>query len=218
MTQTPFDILKQTCHDACHERHACTDGYKQMLASENVSQMMACWRDNINDITTEKFADIANRVLPSLYAENKEEMNKAGIYVNECPVMAKAYTIVLITDCSLSVHIFEDATGYVIGNAEVYAHDHSRVYNRKSKDAVVTAFDFSMVTATHGTVHARQRSSVLIAGNAVCHCYNQSKVNAKSGLIVDHGHFHINAEGDAIIETSTVINISTQENAKINII
>lgn len=189
MTQTPFDILKQTCHDACHERHACTEGYKQMLASENVSQMMATWRDNINDITTEKFADIANRVMPDLYAANKEEMNKAGVYVNECPENAQSFVIVFITDGSSTIHILGEATAYILGKVEVHAHDHSRVYNTKCDDAVITALDYSFVVATHGTVNARIRSTVHISNSAVCHCYNSTKIYAKGGEIHDHGHY-----------------------------
>lgn len=191
MTPTSFDILKKTCTDACHERHACTEGYKQMLASKNVSQMMATWRDNINDITTEKFADIANEALPALYADNKEEMNKSGVYVNECPENAHLFVLVFITDSASTIHIFGEATAYVLGKAEVQAHDHSRVYNNKCDDAVITALDYSFVSVTHGTVKARMRSTAHIGNKAICHCYNSTKVYSKGGEIHDHGHYYL---------------------------
>ena len=55
---TPFEILKTTCTKACHDRHACAEGYRAMLATENISQLMAVWRANWEDIVESKYADI----------------------------------------------------------------------------------------------------------------------------------------------------------------
>lgn len=142
MTQTPFDILKQTCHDACHERHACTEGYKQMLASENVSQMMATWRDNWEDVVQSKYADIIRTELPKQYPNIKTEMNVAGVYLNECPENARQFVKVIITDTENPIHIYGDAKAYIVGNAKVIAHNHAQVYNYRAK-AEVTLLDHS---------------------------------------------------------------------------
>ena len=64
---TPFEILKTTCTNACHDRHACAEGYRAMLAAENISQMMAVWRANWEDIVESKYADIINDSLPAAY-------------------------------------------------------------------------------------------------------------------------------------------------------
>ncbi len=132
MTQTPFDILKQTCHDACHERHACTEGYKQMLASETVGQMMATWRNNWEDIVQSKYADIIRKELPKQYPALKAEMNAAGIYLNECPSNARQFVKVIITDNETTIHIYGDAKAYIIGDAKVTVHDHAQVYNYRA--------------------------------------------------------------------------------------
>ena len=95
---TPFELLKTACTHACHDRHACADGYRAMLAAENVSQMMAVWRANWEDIVESKYADIINDSLPSLYPTLRAEMNAAGIYVNECPKTAPEFVLVLVTD------------------------------------------------------------------------------------------------------------------------
>ena len=52
---TPFEILKTTCTNACHDRHACAEGYRAMLATENISQLMAVWRANWEDIVESKY-------------------------------------------------------------------------------------------------------------------------------------------------------------------
>lgn len=139
----PYDILKQHCTDACRERHACKEGYRQMLASENVSQMMATWRANWDDVTHSKFADIICKHLPKVYASIKEEMNEAGVYWNECPVGARLYVKVLVTASKEPVHVYGDAGVYILEDAEVVAHDHAHVYNTHAEHAKVTLLNFS---------------------------------------------------------------------------
>lgn len=142
MKQTPFNILKQTCYDACHERHACAEGYRQMLASENVSQMMATWRNNWEDVVQSKYADIIRTELPKQYPSIKAEMNEAGIYHNECPDNARQFVKVIITDTENPIHIYGDASAYILGDAKVIVHDHAQVYNYHAK-ADVTLLDHS---------------------------------------------------------------------------
>ena len=64
---TQFHQLKDICATACHDRHACAEGYRAMLATENISQLMAVWRANWEDIVESKYADIINDLLPALY-------------------------------------------------------------------------------------------------------------------------------------------------------
>ena len=66
MEKDAFQTLKETCNRACHERHACAKGYKQMLASGNVSQMMATWRDNWlkANFPTSSVLNCPNNILP----------------------------------------------------------------------------------------------------------------------------------------------------------
>lgn len=144
MTTDPFTILKNSCTTACHTRHACAEGYRQMLASENVSQMMATWRDNWDDLVNSKFSDILATELPKQYPSLRHEMNLAGIYLNECPHDAKPFVRVLIaiSDTDSPIHIYGDAQAYLLTDAAVIAHDHAQVYNYHSH-ATVTLLDYS---------------------------------------------------------------------------
>ena len=113
-----------------------------MLKTENISQMMAVWREYWEDISGGKYADIINDRLPSLYPTLRAEMNAAGIYVNECPKMAPEYVRVLVTDTDSEIHVYDYAHAYVLGQAKVTAHGHSQVYNFK-QDADITLTDRS---------------------------------------------------------------------------
>ena len=113
-----------------------------MLKTENISQMMAVWREYWEDISGGKYADIINDRLPSLYPTLRAEMNAAGIYVNECPKVAPEYVRVLVTDTDSEVHVYDYAHAYVLGQAKVTAHGHSQVYNFK-QDADITLTDRS---------------------------------------------------------------------------
>ena len=57
---TPFELLKTACHAACRQTPACAPSYRAMLKTENISQMMAVWREYWEDISGGKYADIIN--------------------------------------------------------------------------------------------------------------------------------------------------------------
>ena len=113
-----------------------------MLKTENISQMMAVWREYWEDISGGKYADIINDRLPAAYPTLRKEMNAAGIYVNECPKVAPEFVRVLVTDTDSEVHVYDYAHVYVLGQAKVTAHGHSQVYNYK-QDADITLTDRS---------------------------------------------------------------------------
>lgn len=170
----PFMVLKSTCERACHERHACAKGYKQMLATTTVSQMMAVWRANWEDIVDSKFADILSAELPSLYPSLREEMNASGIFLNECPDDADRAVRVLVTATDTPIRISGSAQAYILGVAHVVAHDHAQVYNTKY-DAVVTLYDYSYGNIQSGKVYAYDHSSLncscdaILDGAVSCH-------------------------------------------------
>ena len=118
---TPFETLKAVCTQACHDRHACVEGYRAMLAAENVSQRMAVWRANWEDVVESKCADILNERMPELYPSLKMEMNKAGIYVNECPKVAPEYVLVIVTDADRVVQVSDYTKRYVLGADNAWA-------------------------------------------------------------------------------------------------
>lgn len=160
MKKSPFSILKNTCTEACHERHACADGYRQMLATENVSQMMATWRNNWEDLVNSKFADILRTELPKQYPAIKAEMNASGIYLNECPQEARNFVRVIITDSNKTIRIYGDAKAYIVGNAKVAVFDHAQVYNYRAK-AEVVLFDHAYGSLLATDIVSKSRFSKL---------------------------------------------------------
>lgn len=213
MEQTAYELLKETCNTACHERQACVSGYKQMLASENVSQMMATWRNNWEDVTQGKFGDIIRTELPKQYPALKEEMNQAGIYMNECPEGAKRFVKVIVTDTDDPVRIYGEAQAYVLGAAKVIAFGHSQVYNNTQTEAHVMLYDYAFGKIMAGRAFAYNRSTLqccceaLVDGAVECDAFGGS-VRAVSCR-------RINAYCDTIIYSRTDKGISLYGTAHI---
>ncbi len=208
-----FQQLKDICDTACHERHACAAGYKQMLASDNVSEMMATWRTNWQDVINDKFADFMAAHLPALYPDIEQEMNESGIYMNCCPEDAKNFVLVIVCDSDTPVHIYGEARAYVLGTAHVIAHDHSRVVSTRNDSVEVTLLDYSYGTIQKGYVTARDRSTLTSAcpatvnGSVVC--------RASGGTVTAVAYRSIEATGDTIVYARSGKGIHLEGNAQL---
>lgn len=209
----PYSNLKKICEAACHERKACIKGYKQMLSSDNVGEMMQTWRDNWDDIVGSKFADIIRRELPVIYSELKKDMNAAEVYLNECPECASQYTNVIITDIDKPIHIYGRAKAYILGKAKVIAYDHTQVYNVNQGGAEVVLLGHSYGHILAGKVEAQGRSSLTCNCQAVLsgavHC------SAIGGTVRAKGYCDITAYNDAIIYSYMTENIVLNDNSQL---
>lgn len=185
MKTTPFLRLKDLCTRACHERQACAEGYRQMLEAQNVSQMMAVWRANWDDVVTGKFAQAITHHLPAIYPDIREEMNAAGIYLNECPQRIKPNVLVIVTGGTAAepVEIFALAQAYVTDTACVVAHGHSQVYNTSASQAQIVLRDRTYCSAGSGTVEARDYSSLRCAGSCRAFLYGSTVCRAAGGEV-----------------------------------
>ena len=210
---TPFEILKTTCTHACHERHACAEGYRAMLATENISQLMAVWRANWEDIVESKYADIINDRLPALYPTLCKEMNAAGIYVNECPKTAPEFVLVLVTDYDFIIDINDYARCYVLGEATVRSWDHSQVYSDRCDQALIEIHDHAYGHVSKGWVEAHTAarlwttSDAVVNGSVTCEAYG--------GTVKALSYRKIEAYGDTKVFSKTDRNITLFGNAKI---
>lgn len=211
---TPFEILKTTCTNACHDRHACAEGYRAMLAAENISQMMAVWRANWEDIVESKYADIINDRLPAAYPTLRKEMNAAGIYVNECPKMAPEYVRVLVTDYDCIVDIHDYAKCYVLGEATVRAWGHSQVYSDRCDKAVIELYDHAYGHVGKGLVQARNSSHLWTAADAVLN--GSVMCEAHGGTVKALAYRKLEASGDTQVYAASERNITLSGNAKIH--
>lgn len=209
----PFANLKQICDAACHDRHACAKGYKQMLESKDTVEMMNTWRDNWEDIVESKYADIIRRELPAIYPELKAQMNKAQIFLNECPESAGQYTKVLVTDTDNPVRIYGRAKAYILGKAKVIAHDHTQVYNYKQQDAEVKLLGYAYGHIMAGKVEAEGRSSLscncqaILSGAVFC--------TATGGTVRAKGYREVEAYGDTKVVSYMTENITLNDNAQL---
>ena len=209
---TPFELLKTACTHACHDRHACAEGYRAMRAAENISQMMAVWRANWEDIVESKYADIINDRLPAAYPTLRKEMNAAGIYVNECPKMAPEYVRVLVTDCYYLVEIHDYAKCYILGNAIVRAWDHSQVYSDRCDQAIIELYDHAYGHVGKGMVQAGNFSQLWTAADAVL--LGGVTCEAHGGTVKAHAYRKLEAYGDTKVYATSERNITLYGNAK----
>ena len=210
---TPFELLKTACHAACRQTPACAPSYRAMLKTENISQMMAVWREYWEDIAGGKYADIINARLPSIYPTLRKEMNAAGIYVNECPKMAPEFVRVLVTDTNSVVQVFDYAKCYVLGAANVWAWGHSQVYSEKSDDAYIILKQHTYGHISKGHVLAYDSSHLWSSVRVWVH--ENVTCEAHGGEVHASGYRKIEASGDTKVYSPSIRNITLHGNARI---
>lgn len=185
-----------------------------MLAAENVSQMMAVWRANWEDIVESKYADIINDRLPVAYHTLRKEMNAAGIYVNECPKMAPEFVRVLVTDYDYIVEIHDYARCYVLGEATVRAWDHSQVYSDRCDQSAIELYDHAYGHVGKGIVMASNATQLWTAAYAVL--YGSVICEAHGGTVKAHAYRKLEASGDTKVYAESERNIILSGNATIH--
>ena len=210
---TPFELLKTACHAACRQTPACAPSYRAMLKTENISQMMAVWREYWEDIAGGKYADIINDRLPAAYPTLRKEMNAAGIYVNECPKMAPEFVRVLVTDTDSVVQVFDYAKCYVLGAANVWAWGHSQVYSEKSDDAYIILKQHTYGHISKGHVLAYDSSRLWSSVRVWVH--DNVTCEAHGGEVHASGYRKIEASGDTKVYSPSIRNITLYGNARI---
>ena len=210
---TPFETLKAACHAACRQIPACAPSYRAMLKTENISQMMAVWREYWEDIAGGKYADIINDRLPAAYHTLRKEMNAAGIYVNECPKMAPEFVRVIVTDTDSVVQVFDYAKCYVLGAANVWAWGHSQVYSEKSDDAYIILKQHTYGHISKGQVLAYDSSRLWSSVRVWVH--ENVTCEAHGGEVHASGYRKIEASGDTKVYSPYIRNITLHGNARI---
>ena len=185
-----------------------------MLKTENISQMMAVWREYWEDISGGKYADIINDRLPAAYPTLRKEMNAAGIYVNECPKMAPEYVRVLVTNYDYIVEIHDYARCYVLGEATVMAWDHSQVYSDRCDQAIIELYDHAYGHVGKGWVQARNSSQLWTAAGAVLN--GSVMCEAHGGTVKALAYRKLEASGDTQVYAASERNITLFGNATIH--
>ena len=185
-----------------------------MLKTENISQMMAVWREYWEDISGGKYADIINDRLPAAYPTLRKEMNAAGIYVNECPKVAPEFVRVLVTDCDRIVDIYDYAKCYVLGEAIVRAWDHSQVYSDRCDQSVIYLSDHAYGYVSKGFVQASNFARLWTSADAVL--YGSVMCAAYGGTVKALAYRKLGAYGDTKVYAASERNITLSGNATIH--
>ena len=185
-----------------------------MLKTENISQMMAVWREYWEDISGGKYADIINDRLPAAYPTLRKEMNAAGIYVNECPKVAPEFVLVLVTDYNYIVDIYDYAKCYILGNAIVRAWGHSQVYSDRCDESIIELYDHAYGHVGKGRVQAGNFSQLWTAADAVL--YGSVTCAAYGGTVKAYAYRKLEAYGDTQVYAASERNITLSGNAKIH--
>lgn len=213
-SHNPIEALKQTCSDVCHERHACTEGYKAIMAAKDSSEIAAVWRNYMEELVSDKYANAICEELPHHYAELKDGFNRAGVYFNECPSDNVA-SWVLVGNSDEPVHVYGSAKVYVLGKAHVIAHGRATV-SCDQPNGTVELCDHSTGRVNAGYAIARDHSTLYTTAD--CECYNASEVFVTSAKLVDHGHLVIRAYGTAEVESFTSRYIELNGDSKLKIV
>ena len=122
-----FEELKAVCNAACHERHACRQGFEAMLLAETTAELMHVWRQNWNDIYESKYADIMTAKIATVSGKLKRDMRRSDVFVNE----SSDRGLVIVCRPVRPVSVGGRAKCYVFGgDASVTATDHAQVYCR----------------------------------------------------------------------------------------
>ena len=210
----PFEVFKQACKAACHERHACTHGYIEMMDAKNIEEVATVWRRYWREIVGEMYADVIREEMPHHYIDIKEGFNLAGVYFNECPSSRQTRAFAIVGDSAEALHVYGYAEVHVIGEAHVVAHDHARVFCSRPQ-AKIELLDYAYGEITNGYGIARNYSTLV--STTECESHNASVVTLRGGVLHDYGHYDIKAYNDAVIDSFTTMRIALFDNAKINI-
>ena len=210
-----YQKLKEICTAACHERQACKEGYKDMMAAENVGQMMAVWRKYLEDVVESKYVKIINRRLPEIYPSIKEEMNQAGVYVNECPENAQEFVVVIVTPQDVEkgniINIHGHAKAYVLGRALVRAKDHSQVYSNVCH-AFIHLHDDAYGYVSKGFTQVYDNARLVTQANACL--YDQAICEAHGGQITAFSFKKIEAYGKTVVYADRDRNVTLHGEAQ----
>lgn len=210
----PIQVLKDACQHACHERHACTHGYKELMSADTSEGVATVWRKYWRELVSEQYADVICEELPYHYAELQEGFNKAGLYFNECPPASMMHPFVLVGNSDKPIHVYGYADVYILGKAHVIAHDHASV-SCVQPQGKVELLDYSKGDINAGYAIARNRSTLISATD--CECHNSPFITISHGTLHDHGHMEIKAYGDSVVDSFTDQKITLYDNAKLNI-
>ena len=183
------------CKAACHERHACGNGYQMLLNSQTVPEILNTVACNWNDVWRSKYSDIVAKNITRWFDGLEDEFHASGFFVNE----ETDKGIVFVSRPGKILTFTGRAKVYIFDTAHVIAKDNVQVYCR-DKDSEIELYGYSYGKIEAGRVSAHNTSEV--ESYQECTCYDRTSVYALSGILHDFGHLQLVVENNVIIETN----------------
>lgn len=190
-----YKILKEICYQACRERGACANGFKDMMLANDATEMMKVWRKYWEDIYTSKYADIVNNKFAPIYECLKKEINSVGIFYNEIPTNTSSHTMVLVGDNDQFLTFRGDLLVFIIGKCHVTAYDNVQVFSRAG-DSFISLKGYANGNIKKGYVVCDDHSVCICEDR--CETHGLCSVTIKGGKLVDYGHKNITMIGGEI--------------------
>lgn len=187
-----YEQFMQECKAACRERHACQQGYEQLLRSGSVGEILATAANNWDDVWRSKFSDIVADNITRWFSGLEQEFHDAGFFINE--ECTKGIAVVSRPDRTL--RFTGRARVYVFSKAHVVAGGGVQVYCRDAESEIELR-DHAYGKIDAGRVKAYDWSEV--DSTADCHCYDHTTVRAYGGTLHDHGHRRLVTANDVAI-------------------
>lgn len=204
---TDYDKFKRMSFEVLAHSGNCAESRADFQAASSVPEMVQAWKKYWNGLLTEvPYPAVA--AISSVYHEYKDEMNKAGLYLNE----GRDDGMILVSNCKEELHFGGRANVYVIGMATIHATDHASVYCRERLSKIFL-HDYATANIIAGHLELHDRSFAV----ACCHttCFDASEVHQMGGKLFDYGHRIIEAHNEALIYSDNKKNISLYEKASI---
>lgn len=187
-----YKQFKEECKQACHERHACHDGYQMLLRSNSVEEILSTVVRNWSDVWKSKYSDIVAKNITRWFDGLENNFHRAGIYVNE----PARNGIAIVSNPGKVLHFEGTTRVYIFSKAHVIATDTVQVYCR-DKNSEVSLFDdaYGKIEAGRVFVHDAAEAET----HQECTCYDRTTIHAMGGVLYDYGHRRLSATEDVEI-------------------
>lgn len=203
-----YQELKDIFVTACHEGHACTDGYKEVLAADNAGMLAMAIRHYWDDCYNGIFFDALKNNINN-FTDFINDFAGAGIYINQ----SSTHGIVVVSNNIEKVSVHGDAECYAFDKCYVDVFENAQLYC-KVPDSVILLDDkaTAFLENQHGSVIKGNSTANLINCNDII-CFNRPYIRAKDSSINAYEFYRIEASGatNVSIYGNTAI---TPDNAK----
>ena len=190
---TAFEELKEICRVACHERNACEPGFKALMQTETVGQILAVRRENWQDVYVSRYHDIIARNIPLLTSEEfRTVLRENQVYVNE----SAQEGLMIVSNPATEVVAGGNAVAYIFGGGRLTATDNAEAHCRSEAGELLLRGHASGFMET-GRAEVTEFAS--LQGVFRGECRDAARVNISGGSLCDYGHLEITAWRDATV-------------------